>query len=62
MLPDDHKMLTNQEFELLKQANEFYKASVKAFEYFRVHDAVRGFSNFPSLDALDALAKAIIEK
>jgi hypothetical protein len=54
-------VLTPQQLSLLEKANEIYKTEIKGFEYFRVGDAVCGFSTFPDLNDLDALAKAIIE-
>jgi hypothetical protein len=60
-MPVAHQILTPQELSLLDKANEIYKTEIKGFEYFRVHDAVRGFSNFPNLNDLDALSKKIIE-
>jgi hypothetical protein len=59
-LPDAHRVLSPEQLSLLDQANEIYKTERKGFEYINVGDALRGFSNFPDLQALDALAKAIV--
>jgi hypothetical protein len=59
-LPLANQTLSKEELSLLKKANKVYKG--KGFEYMKVHDAVRGFSNFPDLPALDALATAIVGK
>src|SRR5208337_654770 len=58
-LPATLRTLSTEEFRLLKKANRIY--SGKGFEYFNVGHAGRGFSNFPDLYALDALATKIIE-
>ena len=57
-LPAANQTLSNGELSLLETANKVY--SGKGFEYVNVHDSARGFSNFPDLLALDALAKAIV--
>jgi hypothetical protein len=58
-LPTVDRVLSREQLSLLEKANKIYKT--KGFEYFNVGDAVRGFSDFPDLKALDALAAKIVE-
>ncbi len=58
-LPATRQTLSDEEFSLIQKAGEVYKG--KGFEYFNVSHAARGFSNFPELDVLDAIAAKIIE-
>ena len=57
-LPLAMQILSGTEFALLEKANTIYSA--KGFEYINVGDAVRGFSTFPDLVSLDALAKKLL--
>ena len=59
-LPAAERMLSPEQYSLLEKANKIYVG--KGFEYIDVGHAMRGFSDFPDLNALDALAKAIIER
>ncbi|NGP53541.1 hypothetical protein [Thioalkalivibrio sp. XN8] len=52
--------LSDEEFALLSDASAIYKG--KGFEYFDPVDALTGFSRFPDLALLDALAKKIISR
>ena len=56
-LPMDKQILSKEELELLKQANQIY--SKKDFEYFNVVDAATGFQRYPNLDALAQLAQKL---
>ena len=53
-LPPALQILSSTELELLNKANSVY--STKGFEYLKVLDALKGFSTFPELAVLDALA------
>jgi hypothetical protein len=53
------RMLTPEQFSLLEKANKIYVD--KGFEYINVGHAARGFSDFPDLNALDALAAEILK-
>jgi hypothetical protein len=57
-LPDSDRILTDEELVVLNQANEIYKA--KGFEYFRPDHALMGYSNFPDLTTLEAIAKRLL--
>ncbi|MBC7945588.1 MAG: hypothetical protein H7X91_10090 [Burkholderiales bacterium] len=57
-LPAAYQTLSPEQFSLLDRANKIY--SSKGFEYMNVGDALRGFSNFPDLQALDALTEALL--
>lgn len=57
-LPPAMQTLSDTELALLEKANAIYSA--KGFEYINVGDAVRGFSTFPNLETLDALAKKLL--
>jgi hypothetical protein len=62
-LPDAYRTLSSEQLELLKKADEIYSrtgVNAKGFEYFNKGDALIAFSNFPNLQALDALAEAIM--
>lgn len=56
-LPKDKQILSQEEVELLKQANQIY--SKKDFEYFNVVDAATGFERYPDLGALAHLAQKL---
>ena len=53
-LPTVLQTLQSTELALLEKADSIY--STKGFEYIKVLDALKGFSTFPDLAALDALA------
>ena len=57
-LNEEHKILDGDERDVLSTANEIYKK--KGFEYFTPEHALRGYSIYPDLDALDAIAKKLI--
>ncbi len=57
-LDQEQKTLTTEERGMLKAANEIYMG--KGFEYFNPEYAVRGYSQFPALQALDDVAKKLI--
>jgi hypothetical protein len=57
-LPARAKLLSSDEGELLSRVNALYMR--KAFEYMQVGDAMRGFGEFPNLEALCSLAKRIV--
>jgi len=57
-LPKVDKVLTPNELSVLKRANEIYKS--KGFEYFKPVDALSGYSAYPDLDELDAIASKLI--
>jgi hypothetical protein len=59
-LPPEQQTLAPAELAVLEQANGIY--TTKGFEYISPHDAVKGFTRFPDLDALDAVAKKLIEE
>jgi hypothetical protein len=59
-LPRRQQTLSPAELAVLKQANSIY--TTKGFEYISPHDAATGFTRFPDLDALDAVAKKLIEE
>ena len=62
-LPAAYRTLSSEQLELLKKADEIYSrtgVNAKGFEYFNTGDALIAFSNFPNLQALDALAEAIM--
>lgn len=59
-LPELKEKLNQDESDTLKAANAIYKDGVKGFEYFRPEDALQGYSNFPNLDVLDAIAAKLI--
>lgn len=58
-LEKEHRVLNGEELEVLKAANEIYCG--KGFEYFNPEHALRGYSNFPDLGSLDAVAKKLIQ-
>jgi len=57
-LSADLQTLSPDQLELLENANKIY--SSKGFEYINVGDAMQGFSTFPNLPALDALAAQLL--
>jgi hypothetical protein len=57
-LPAADQRLTPEQLKLLEQANKIYIG--KGFEYINVGHAARGFSDFPDLTHLDALAVEIL--
>lgn len=58
-LEDKDKILSIDEVEILKSASEIYCS--KGFEYFDPKDALTGYSKYPNLDILDAIANKLIE-
>lgn len=59
-LSKEQKVLNEAELSVLSAANEIYRG--KGFEYFNPEHALRGYSNFPDLGALDAVAKKLIQR
>jgi len=59
-LDGEHKVLDGKELEVLKKADKIY--SSKGFEYFDPEHALKGYSNFPNLVSLDAVAKKLIQR
>jgi hypothetical protein len=57
-LPPAFQTLSQEQIALLDQANRIYRS--KGFEYINIGDAACGFSTFPDLPALDALAKQVL--
>ena len=57
-LPDHRQVLGTTELELLKQADGIY--SRKGFEYFNPEHALRGYSQYPNLASLDAVARKLL--
>ena len=53
------QILSQSELTVLTKADAIY--SKKGFEYFRPSDALTGFSEFPDLQMLDAIAKKLID-
>jgi len=58
-LPNEYRILSEDEWKLLKKASEIYDG--KQFEYFEPEDALTGYSRFPSLRHLQALARKLVE-
>jgi hypothetical protein len=59
-LGSEHKILDSAELSVLAAANEIYRG--KGFEYFDPEHALRGYSNFPDLGVLDAVARKLIQR
>jgi hypothetical protein len=57
-LLDDKKTLTNKELAVLRRANEVYVE--KTFDYVSPLEAAHGFSRYPDLAELDAVAKKLL--
>ena len=57
-LDREHKILSDNELEVLKRANEIYSA--KGFEYFMPMDALTGYSRYPDLQSLDEIVRKLI--
>jgi len=57
-LPASEQILSSCELDILKAASEIYAS--KGFEYFTPEDALTGFSRFPDLTRLDAIAKKLL--
>ncbi len=53
-----HRVLGVDEERVLTAASEIY--AEKGFEYFDPEDALTGFSRYPSLDDLDAIARKLV--
>ena len=58
-LPVCEQVLTGDEMDILNDANEIY--SSKGFEYFVPKHALEGYSAYPGLEALDAIASKLID-
>lgn len=58
-LPHHRQVLVATELNLLKQADSIY--SSKGFEYFNPEHAMRGYSQYPNLAALDAVAQKLLK-
>jgi hypothetical protein len=56
----DYQVLTAEEFEVLDKASTIYKTN-KGFDYIAVFDMATGYSRFPDLDALDAVARKLLK-
>jgi hypothetical protein len=52
--------LTAEEFEVLDKASTIYKTN-KGFDYIAVFDMATGYSRFPDLDPLDAVARKLLK-
>jgi len=57
-LDEKHKILNEEEYEVLKQANEVY--SSKGFEYINLEDALTAYKRFPNIDALDLITNKLL--
>jgi len=57
-LPVSEQVLSVEQFDLLRRASDIYAS--KGFEYFNPEDALTGFSRFPDLAELDAIAKELL--
>ena len=57
-LPTPSQVLSTNEIDLLKQADEIY--SGKGFEYFNPQHALEGYSRYPDLAALGRLARKLL--
>lgn len=57
-LPHADKVLSDDELTVLERANIIYKS--KGFEYFKPVDALTGYSAYPDLEELDAVAIKLI--
>jgi hypothetical protein len=57
-LPKREQILDAEELAVLKQANAIY--ATKGFEYIQPIDAATGYKRFPDLDALDRVAKKLL--
>jgi hypothetical protein len=58
-LDAQEQVLSQSEVEVLATADKIY--SKKGFEYFVPSDALTGFSRYPDLEMLDAIAKKLID-
>jgi hypothetical protein len=58
-LEQGQKTLNSEELETLRAANEIYVG--KGFEYFNPEHALRGYSHFPNITSLDAIARKLIQ-
>ena len=57
-LEDSEKLLTSSEKRILVEANQIYDG--KGFEYFEPEDALTGYSRYPDIIELDAIARKLI--
>lgn len=57
-LNDEHKILNQDEYQLLQEVNEVYVS--KGFEYINLEDALTAYKRFPELDALDRITRKIL--
>ena len=60
-LEASQKVLTPEEVQVLSKASESYDLPNKHFEYWSPAEALRGYSRFPSLEALTVIAAKLIE-
>ncbi len=60
-LKAEERILTTAEVEVLAKASKSYDVPNKHFEYWSPGEALRGYSKFPSLEALDAIAAKLIK-
>lgn len=59
-LPRHLQVLVIAELDLLKQADSIY--SSKGFEYFNPEHALRGYSQYPNLAALDEVVQKLLKR
>ena len=57
-LPKDQRVLCQAEFDVLSAASKIYEG--KGFEYIQPVSAAHGFSDFPDLAELDAVARKLL--
>jgi len=57
-LPADQQILSPEELTVLEQADKIYRK--KGFEYVHPYNYGTGFTRFPDLDALDAVARKLL--
>jgi hypothetical protein len=60
-LPPEQQILSEGECAVLGQASELYAARDKHFDYPPPEHAFRGYSNYPRLPDLDAIAKKLLD-
>ena len=58
-LPEEQRILNNEELETLSVANEIYRG--KGFEYFNPEHALQEYSQFPNLAMLDSVARRLVK-
>ena len=57
-LEDEHKILNEDEYNLLCRVNEVY--ATKGFEYINLEDALTAYKRFPIIEELDSLTRKIL--